>query len=178
MNSLCINIHNNLSYDNSFLEKLDLKEKNEISFNYISDFRSAKVLRNVIWDLSDKLWVDKIWKSRLILITDELNNNAIEYWSSEWEDNKLTVIFSIKNNSIDLFLEVEDTWNWKAHKTSKQMILFRNKKKLNWFFKNNWIRWRWLFMIIEKLVDKLYFKDGEKGGLIVWINKKLEIKKD
>jgi hypothetical protein len=128
--------------------------------------------------LSDKLWIDKTWKSRLILITDELNNNAIEYWSSKWDNNKLTVIFYIKNNSIDLFLEVEDTWRWKLHKTSKEMILLRNKKKLNWFFKNNWIRWRWLFMIIEKIVDKLYFKDSEKGGLIVWINKKIKIKKD
>jgi hypothetical protein len=55
MNSLCINIHNNLSYDNSFLKKLDLKEKNEISFNYISNFKSAKILRNFVSDLSDKL---------------------------------------------------------------------------------------------------------------------------
>jgi hypothetical protein len=129
-------------------------------------------------ELSNKLWIDKIWKSRLTLITDELNNNAIEYWSSIWDNNKLTVRFSIKDNFIDLFLEVEDTWKWKLHKTSKEMILLRNIKKLNWFFKNNWIRWRWLFMIIEKLVDKLYFKDSEKGGLIVWINKKIEIKKD
>jgi hypothetical protein len=127
--------------------------------------------------LSNKIWIDRIWKLRLILIIDELNNNAIEYWSIEWEINRLVVTFSIKNNFINLFIEVEDTWNWKSHKTSKEMILFRNKKKLNWFFKNNWIRGRGLFMIIEKLVDKLYFKDSKKGGLIVWINKRLEIQK-
>jgi hypothetical protein len=55
MNSLCINIHNNLSYDNNFLEKLDLKEENEISFNYISDFKSAKIIRHFIMELSNKL---------------------------------------------------------------------------------------------------------------------------
>jgi hypothetical protein len=55
MNSLCINIHNNLSYDSSLLEELNLKKKNEISLNYISDFKSAKVLRSFVSDLSDKL---------------------------------------------------------------------------------------------------------------------------
>jgi hypothetical protein len=55
MNSLCVNIHNNLSYDNSFLEKLDLKKENEISFDYVSNFRSAKILRSFISDLSNKI---------------------------------------------------------------------------------------------------------------------------
>ena len=178
MSVLCTQVNKDFSYDTGFLEKLNMKEKSEICFNYISDFRSAKIIREFISDLSLKLWIDKIWESRLILIVDELNNNAIEYWSIEWECNKLTVMFSIYDWSIDLTIEVKDTWNWKWHKSSKEMILIRNKKKLNWFFKNNWIRWRGLFMIIEKLVDRLYFKDSADWWLIVWIEKKLEIKKD
>jgi len=37
MNSLCINEENNFSYDNSFLEKLNLKEKTAIQ-RQIEDF--------------------------------------------------------------------------------------------------------------------------------------------
>ena len=116
-----------------------------------------------------------MWKSRLTLIADELNNNAIEYWSLEWDINKINIKIIIKNDEIELFLEVEDTGKWKEAKTAKEMILKRNTKKLKWFHKNNWIRWRGLFMIIEKLVDELYFKDWEKWGLIVGIRKKIEI---
>ena len=177
MSVLCTQVNKDFSYDTDFLEKLNMKEKSEICFNYISDFRSAKIIREFISDLSFKLWINKIWESRLMLIVDELNNNAIEYWSIEGESNKIRVKFSIYEWSINLIIEVEDSWNWKKHKTSKEMILIRNKKKLNWFFKNTWIRWRGLFMIIEKLVDRLYFKDSSDWWLIVWIEKKLEIKK-
>ena len=178
MSVLCTKIDDNFSYNTKFLEKLNVKEKSEICFSYISDFRSAKIIREFVSDLCVNLWIDKIWEWRLILIADELNNNAIEHWSLQWEYNKIRVTIIPIEKWFDLFIQVEDSWNWKAHKTSKQMILLRNKKKLSWFFKNNWIRWRWLFMIIEKLVDKMYFKDSSEWGLIVWIEKKLEIKKD
>jgi hypothetical protein len=51
------------------------------------------------------------------------------------------------------------------------------KNKQNKIIPNNSIRWRWLFMIIDKLVDKLYFKDSKNWWLIVGIEKKLRIKK-
>lgn len=177
MSILSTQINDNFSYDNNFLEKLNMKEKSEITFEYISDFRSAKIIREFISDLSERLWIDKIWESRLILIVDELNNNAIEYWSLKNENNRLRVIFTLENWELDLIVEVEDSWNWLSHKSAKDMILIRNKMKLKWFFKHNWIRWRWLFMIIEKLVDRLYFKDWVNWWLIVWINKKIPVKK-
>jgi len=170
-------IDENFSLNNSFLEDLSNKKDTEIEISFISDFKSAKILRNFISDLSDSLKIDPIWKSRLILIADELNNNAIEYWSKLWEINTFKTIINFNQESFKLYLEVLDTWNWKGHKTAKDMILLRTTKKLKWFHKNNWIRWRWLFMIIEKLVDRLYFKDSDKWGLVVWIEKEFEIKK-
>ena len=177
MNKICINIDDTFSYDNNFLEKIDSKNESEINISFISDFKSAKILRIFMTDLSDKLKIDNIWKSRLILITDELNNNAIEYWSKLWEINSFKITIKPSSNDVILNFEVSDTWKWDDAKTAKEMILIRNRKKLDWFFKNNWIRGRWLFMIIEKLVDKLYFKDSENWWLTVWIEKRLEIKK-
>jgi len=177
MNKICVNIDDKFSFEDSFLEDLNNKKDTEIIIQFISDFKSAKILRNFIWKLSIKLWIEEIWKSRLTLIVDELNNNAMEYWSKSWEMNILKTSLKFVSNGFLLNIEVSDTWNWKYHKSAKEMILLRNTKKLNWFHKNNWIRGRWLFMIIEKLVDRLYFKDNENWGLTVWIEKKFEIKK-
>jgi len=173
MNKIHVNISNEFLLDDAFLENISLKEDIEITIDFISDFKSAKILRDFISFFSDKIVIDNIWKSRLILITDELINNSIEYWSESWDLNcfKLNASFL---GWINLNIEVIDSWRWKDSKTSKEMILLRNKKKLNWFHKNNWIRGRWLFMIIEKLVDELYFKDSDKWWLIVWIKKKFE----
>jgi len=55
MSVISAQINNNFSYDNKFLEKLNMKEKSEITFEYISDFRSAKIIREFISDLSDRL---------------------------------------------------------------------------------------------------------------------------
>lgn len=150
----------------------------DICVEYPAIFDSSKVLRDFIIDIANFFHFKWMWKSRLTLIADELNNNAIEYWSLENDINKMTIKIVINNDEVELFLEVEDTWKWIESKTAKEMILKRNTKKLKWFNKNNWIRWRGLFMIIEKLVDKLYFKDWEKGGLIVWVRKKIEIEKN
>jgi len=177
MNNLHVNINDNFLLDNSFLEKLSLNKKSEIIIDFISNFKSAKILRKFISNLSDKLNIDNIWKSRLILIADELNNNAIEYWSKPWELNCFKIYINFSFDEVIIKFEVIDKWNWIKSKTAKEMILLRNKKKLNWFHKNNWIRWRGLFMIIERLVDELYFKDSDKWWLIVWINKVFKIKK-
>jgi len=147
----------------------------DITIEYPAIFASSKVLRDFIIDISDFFHFGWIWKSRLTLIADELNNNSIEYWSIETDINKMRINLLLENDEIKLILEVEDTGKWKEAKTAKDMILKRNTKKLKWFHKNNWIRWRWLFMIIEKLVDELYFKDSENGWLIVGICKKIEI---
>lgn len=149
----------------------------DICIEYPAIFASSKVLRDFIIDISTFFHFKWTWKSRLTLIADELNNNSIEYWSIETDINKMHIKVKIIWNGVELYLEVEDSWNWIDSKKSKEMILLRNKKKLKWFHKNNWIRWRWLFMIIEKLVDELYFKDSEVGWLIVWIRKKIEIEK-
>lgn len=147
----------------------------DISIKYSSDFTNAKVLRDFIIDVSDFFCFSWTWKSRLTLIVDELNNNAVEYWSLKNDINILRLKIIREEDLYDLSLEVEDSWKWEKHKTAKEMILLRNKKKLKWFFKNEWIRWRWLFMIIEKLVDELYFKDSENWWLIVWIKKKINL---
>jgi hypothetical protein len=78
-------------------------------------------------------------------------------------------------NEFDINVEVEDAGNWKSPQKAKDMEKLRNNKLKEWFENHTFIRWRWLFMIITKLVDELYFKDSNKWWLIVWVNKKILI---
>jgi hypothetical protein len=51
------------------------------------------------------------------------------------------------------------------------MEVMKIEKDRIWFDKHHGIRGRWLFLITQKIVDTLYFKDSEKWGLIVGIEK-------
>lgn len=149
----------------------------EIEFIYDSNFKNTKSLRDfveIIWNI---LWFTEKQISKLILISDELNNNAIEYWTSKSGQNILRIMwFKILDEKI-FCMEVEDSWNWKDPKTALDMETMRAHKLKLWYFNHNSIRWRWLFLITVKLVDRLYFRNSRKWWLIVWvkINNKLNI---
>ncbi len=157
--------------------KLSLSTKSnfEVLFLFKSDFNNAKYLRDYLLIILDCIWLDLIWKNRFVLIIDELNNNAIEYWSKIWSENLMRFKFEKKENNILINIEVEDSWDWEKSKSAQEMECLRLERLEKWFLDHKSIRWRWLFMIITKLVDELYFKDSINGWLIVWVNKKLEI---
>jgi len=156
------------------LENLCAENKLEVMFKYISDYRSTWLLRNYISELCSMCNLDKTWISRITLITDELNNNAIEYWSKQWEYNNM--IFKLRKSwdYIDLEIDVEDTWNWKNSKTSKDMLKLKEQKEKKGFEGYLWIRWRWLFLIIDKIADSLEFEDIENWWLRVIVKKRIK----
>ena len=94
--------------------------------------------------LSDKL------RSRIVLISDELNNNAIEYWSSSETYNYLRISTNVIDWVINFNLEVEDNWKWKSPKKALDMETMRAHKLKLWYFWHDSIRWRGLFLIIVK----------------------------
>ncbi|MCD5380932.1 ATP-binding protein [Candidatus Gracilibacteria bacterium] len=149
----------------------------DICVEYPAIFRSSKVLRDFIVDMADFFHFKSTWKSRLTLIADELNNNSIEYGSKENDINKMIIRTLIKGDKVEVCLEVEDTGNGKDAKTALEMEGLRDKNKTKGFDNHKSIRGRGLFMIISRLVDELYFRDLEKGGLVVGIKKEIEIEK-
>jgi len=70
-----------------------------------------------------------------------------------------------------LKIEVEDNGNGKKPQNADSMKALQQTKVSEWFDNHDSIRGRWLFMIIFNLVDSLYFKDSETGGLIVGVEK-------
>jgi hypothetical protein len=106
---------------------------------------------------------------------DELNNNAIEYWTLKWYTNKLRIKIIVNENEANINIEVEDAWNWLKHKTALEMETLRAHQLRLGYWNHESIRWRWLFMITFKSVDRLYFKDTKNWWLIVWIKKNISL---
>lgn len=149
-------------------------EKSEICFCYVSDFKSAKIIRKSIEEICDILDLDFREKNRLVLIIDELNNNAIEYGSLNWEINKMYFTSNFDNNTVTLDIRVEDTGNWAWNKKAKDMEDLKEQKHKKDHDYNKSIRWRWLFLITDRVVDKLYFEDSSSWGMIVWVKKQIK----
>ena len=158
-----------------FISKYLNNKEIDIEFIYDSDFKNSKILRDFVEEICKQLWFSHRDVSKFILLVDELNNNAIEYGTLKWYKNKLRVKTSWDNSCVDINIEVEDFWNWEKHKTALDMETLRAHQLKLWYWHHESIRWRWLFMITVKSVDRLYFRDSENGGLIVWIKKNVEI---
>lgn len=147
-----------------------------LNISYTSSFPNTKFLREFIDILSDYYIIPAKWKTRLVLIVDELNNNAIEYGSKIWDTNYMKIEIKKTDNVVDFSLFVEDAWTGsKTKKASEMYELQKRYKDIN-YLKHHSIRGRGLFLIILKLVDSLIFKDSENGGLIVWFSKNIPLK--
>lgn len=147
----------------------------DIEFIYESYFENTRKLRNFVEYICNFLWLPLTDTVKFILIIDELNNNAIEYWTEEWWINKMRFKCNKDKNNIYINIEVEDTWKWKKHKNVLEMETLRTHQLKLWYWKHKSIRWRWLFMIVVNSVDRLYFKNSKNWWLIVWIKKNIKI---
>lgn len=163
---------NDTNFVSSLLEGGDC----ELQVCYPSEFPNAKILRELVDLIAKNFGVSPKWRTRLVLIVDELNNNAIEYGSALWDTNILSV--SMKHEE-DNFLEVnistQDSGTGAKTKSAADMEKMREESEWKNFSEHHSIRWRGLFLIISHLVDELYFKDAEDKGLIVGFQKKLDL---
>lgn len=169
---------NQISEENQreeLLSALCKDDEIDISISYISDFKNAKILREFVDELCKRYNVHPKWRTRLVLVIDELNNNAIEYGSKAWDTNYLTLqILKDWSENVEIAASVIDTGTWAHAKTAQDMLELRKKHENKDFTKHNSIRGRWLFLIISRLVDTLYFEDDRRGGLVVGIKKVLK----
>ncbi len=164
------NVELSLKDKERIVNELNTSNKYSVEVFYKSDFSNTSILRNFVSFLCEQIWIDPTWTFKIVLISDELNNNAIEYWSKVWDINKMRIFVNRKSDICDFVIEVEDTWNGLYHKNAEAMYKLREEKIERWFKDYSSIRGRWLFLIIENLVDSLYFKDSSEWWLIVWID--------
>ncbi|MDD5769493.1 MAG: ATP-binding protein [Candidatus Gracilibacteria bacterium] len=174
MEEIFIDEISSISLSKDYLSRFYNDDIFELSFLFKSDFNNTKHIRDVLFVISGILGIDSTWKNRFVLIVDELNNNAIEYGTKKGGLNILRFKGKKQDGKIFINIEVEDEGNGTKSKKACDMEILRNQKTELGFNNHNSIRGRGLFLIITKLVDKLYFKDSQKGGLIVGIDKVLD----
>ena len=83
------------------LDSLFHGDADECIIHYISDFRSAKILREITDMLCKNFGMIPKWRTRIVLILDELHNNAIEYGSSTGDIN--TFLFRLERKTNNIF---------------------------------------------------------------------------
>jgi len=174
MNDNCLLVNSVLS-KKKILNYIKNNRNKEICLKYFSDFSNTKLIRLIVLLICKYYNIPAMIQSRIILIVDELNNNAIEYWSQKDDINKLVLNIIKYENTIKLNIEVTDSWKWAFAKKAFMMENLRDIKLKAWFDEYVSIRGRGLFMIITKIVDKLYFKDDIEAWLIVWVDLTIDI---
>lgn len=149
----------------------------ELTITYLADYAQSKMIRDGILYLFEKNNINVPWKNRFALISDELVNNSIEYGSLPLDKNHVYVLFSHapEESVLKVMIEVSDTGRGTEAKTSQEMEEIRKLRELQGFDSYLGKRGRGLFQLITNLVDELYFRDSNGGGLIVGVRKELEI---
>lgn len=97
------------------------KNSINIQFEYLSDFKNAKILRDFVKIIFTEFQLSDVDIARFVLACDEINNNAIEYGSKNEEKNLLRLQITKQNQIISINIEAEDTGNGKSSKTAEEM---------------------------------------------------------
>jgi anti-sigma regulatory factor (Ser/Thr protein kinase) len=150
------------------------KEEIKIHIDFWADHKESKIIRDFVGNIFDNFHVGNPWKGRFILITDELINNAIEHGSLPWDmDSCVIEAKESEKWEFSITIEVHDTGNGKDSKDATHMSDIKEErleKDSNVYMEK---RWRWLFYITEKIVDRLSFSESPQGWLAVKVEKNI-----
>lgn len=141
-----------------------------------ADYAQSKIIRDLVRSIFDRNAILPLYGWKFALVTDELLNNAIEHGSQPWDVN-ICVITATRDESKRRFyisLDVHDTGSGKKT-TPEAMWKLRKNIYLNMagiYLKR---RGRWLFLMVEKLVDKLDFQMSPHGWLLVHVEKTIKL---
>lgn len=147
----------------------------ELQIEYQADYGQSKMIRDLVLNLFERNSIEVPWKNRFALISDELVNNSIEYGSMPLDKNGFSISFRRNGGQLFVNLEVHDTGRGLEAKTSQEMEEIRKMKEMQGFDNYLGKRGRGLFQMITRIVDELYFRDNDLGGLTVGIRKVLEV---
>lgn len=100
----------------------------DVAFMFASSFTNAKTLRDIVDAICAIMGLDSKWKTRMVLIVDELNNNAIEYGSAQNDTNTLSIYVAKNDKDFDIKISVQDAGTGKHPKTAQEMSDLRDTK--------------------------------------------------
>ena len=155
--------------DSSFIQQFFNDEDFSMVLRYDSQFCNTPKIRSLLKRIFKHYNLAAKDINRLILVGDELNNNAIEHGTGEWWVNTLKLTIQKNQSSIDICIEVIDSGKGSAD----IMKNLQKKHSQDHVRSSASIRWRWLFLITETIADELYFEDIPENWLLAGIKKNI-----
>lgn len=151
--------------ENKHGKKISITIPSELSFSpKIREFVTSFLKKDS--DFSNK------WIWRLVLMIDEMVNNAIEHWS-DWIDNQVEItLISFHNKNMKI--KVKDNWKkWNTIKANDLMerVRINSQNMKNNIKFNTTVRWRGLCQIVYSWSDEFYYEDNEWWWL-TWVIQK------
>lgn len=130
---------------------------------FSADHSQSKIIRDFVGKIFEANNIFSPWRGRLILITDELINNAIEH-GSQVGDIDVCIIRANRNAEgvFHIMIEVHDTGKGKDADNAKDIqSIKKDRMSHSGIYMKR--RGRGLFHITEKLVDTLEFSESPHG---------------
>ncbi|MCH8518662.1 ATP-binding protein [Candidatus Gracilibacteria bacterium] len=146
-------------------------DSGELYIEYESRYENTKILREIIDEFCDLFTMPAKWRTRIVLIFDELNNNAIEHGSIKSDKNICYISLSKRSTGLFIVGYVEDTGNAQGSKNHLEMRQLQSTFRDKDFSQHHSIRGRGLFLIISQLVELLDFRPSSLGGVQVYFEK-------
>ncbi len=153
-----------------FKKTLRNEETSSWRIDFIADHAQSRVIRDIVGSIFDYYQLVTPWKGRFTLVTDELVNNAIEHGSKSGDKNYCNI--NIRQDSVlfHISIEIHDPGHGDGVKDPETLNEIR-EEKLKKDQMDLGKRGRWLFIITERIVDKLTFESSPLGGIMVKIEK-------
>lgn len=90
------------SLRSAYFHDFQYAENADLSVEYESRYENTKILREVIDEFCSLFALPAKWRTRFVLIYDELNNNAIEHGSLRSDTNICFISFTKKDSGIQI----------------------------------------------------------------------------
>lgn len=159
-----------------FKKTLDSSEHLSWRIDFIADHAQSRIIRDIVGNIFEFFKLVAPWKGRFTLVADELINNAIEHGSAEGDLNYCIIDVHQDTIIFRITMEIHDTGHGDGVKNPEALQEIR-EEKLHKDQMELWHRGRWLFLITEKIVDRLTFESSPLGGIMVKIEKVIPITK-
>ena len=146
-----------------------------LKIQYDSKYENTRILREIIDEFCMIFDIPPKWRTRIVLIYDELNNNAIEHGSIASDTNICYISLEKNINTVTIEGYVEDTWKSSEAKSPEELKNLQLKYKDKDFSRHHSIRGRWLFLIIAQLVNVLDFFPATLWWVRVYFKKTISL---
>ncbi len=145
--------------------------KHKIEFTLPANIKFSSLVRRIAEEIFLHIGFTKEWASRLQLVVDELFMNANNY-GSKTDDSSIYILFMFDENEVIFRIEDEGKGDKKMTAKELKKAIKKNTDGIDDVTKTSG---RGLALITSFWTDSMTVEDGEHGGIVISITKKMAV---